>query len=72
MIEVLITDDKSGGYNNNHNFFKERGEWAQKHCKSFHGYDVQDVSDVSYLWDEIACYRFTNEEDVTLFTLKWL
>ena len=72
MIEIYINDDKSGGYNNNHNFFKQRGEWAQQHCKSFCGYNVQDVSDVSYLWDEVAVYMFTDEKDATMFRLKWL
>jgi hypothetical protein len=72
MIEILINDDKSGGYNNNHNFFSERDSWAKKNCNSYAGMHIQDVGDVSYLWDEIACYRFTDAKDATMFNLKWL
>jgi hypothetical protein len=45
--------------------------WAQANCKTFFWYDVTDVSDASYTMDEIHCYYFIDERDVTLFTLRW-
>jgi hypothetical protein len=33
---------------------------------------VQDVSDASYQWDEIAEYLFESQTDELLFRLKWL
>jgi hypothetical protein len=71
-FEVLINDDKSGGYDNNHNFFNERDKWASENCLSYTGMHIQDVSDVSYLWDEIAAYYFDDQKDQTLFILRWL
>lgn len=71
MIEVLITDEKSGGYDNNHRYFNTIHHWAKEHCASYVDMHVQDVSDVSYQWDEIAAYKFTDEKDVVIFKLKW-
>lgn len=45
--------------------------WARANCKTFFWYDVTDVSDASYNMDEIHCYYFIDERDVTLFTLRW-
>lgn len=50
---------------------KEIRNWARDHCKTFFWYDVTDISDVSYTADEIHCYYFIDERDVTLFTLRW-
>jgi len=72
MIEVLVNDEKGGGYGLNHKYFAEIDRWAREHCQSYAGYHVQDVQDVSYLWDEIAAYLFSDEKDVILFRLKWL
>lgn len=71
IIEVLISDEKSGGYDNNSHYFNNIHCWAKEHCASYVGVHVQDVSDVSYQWDEIAAYTFTDEKDVVLFKLKW-
>ena len=70
-MEVLINDSRSGGYENNHKYFAEIDQWARDNCKSYQGYHVQDVSDVSYQWDEIAAYLFTDNKDVNWFTLRW-
>lgn len=73
MIEILVNDEKSPSYELNGYYFTSIDLWAREHLKSYKGFDVQDVSDVSYQWDEIACYRFTDEsEETTLFRLKWL
>jgi hypothetical protein len=70
-FEVVITDSKSGGYDFNEAYFASIDLWAKEFCISYLGYRVQDVSDVSYQWDEIACYWFDRDDDVCLFTLKW-
>lgn len=72
MIDVLITDDKSPDYYQNEIFFGERDQWAQIHCPSYVGYHVQDVSDCSLQWDEIACYQFNKEQCANWFKLRWL
>lgn len=71
MFRVHINDERAGGYGNSRWHFVEISMWAVEHCASFSGYDVVDVSDTSDRWDEIAEYRFTDEQDATLFTLKW-
>jgi hypothetical protein len=73
MVNVLITDERSGGYNNNSAYFAGIDRWAQDTLGSkYLGYHVQDVSDASYYYDEIACYTFTDEASATWFKLTWL
>ena len=72
MIEILVTDEKSPNYDQNKIYFFNIHFWAKDHCASYVDFHIQDVSDVSLLWDEIACYRFNGEADATLFRLKWL
>jgi hypothetical protein len=45
--------------------------WALEHCSSYQGHNVQDVSDVSYIYDNLALYLFEDEQDALLFRLKW-
>ena len=71
MVEVLVSDENSGGYEYNKEYFATIDQWARERCNSYIGYQVQDVSDVSLYWDEIAVYRFTSDIDVVLFKLKW-
>jgi hypothetical protein len=72
MIEVLVNDSKSGGYEKNTAYFAEIDAWAKEFCTGYQGYHIQDVSDVSYQWDEIAAYRFNDEKGSNWFKLKWL
>ena len=72
MIEILVSDEKSPSYEQNGQYFVNIDLWAREHLKSYKGFDVQDVSDVSYQWDEIACYLLEDESEATLFRLKWL
>jgi hypothetical protein len=72
MISVLVTDSGSANYEHNAEYFGAINEWAADHCESYRGYRVQDVSDASYQWDEIAEYLFDSEADEVLFRLKWL
>jgi hypothetical protein len=71
MNEVLITDSESGGYEFNEAYFGAIDRWATENCNSYRGYHVQDVSDFSLLWDEIAAYQFEDDKDAVLFTLRW-
>ena len=72
MISVLVTDSGSANYEHNAEYFGAINEWAADHCASYRGYSVQDVADVSLVWDEIAEYLFDSEADELLFRLKWL
>jgi hypothetical protein len=72
MIEVLINDSKAGGYEKNTSYFADIDAWAKEFCPSYVGYHVQDVSDVSLQWDEIAAYWFEDEQSANWFKLKWL
>lgn len=71
MIEILVNDSKSGGYEKNSAYFAEIDAWAKEFCSGYLGYHVQDVSDVSLQWDEIAAYMFDDEKGANWFKLKW-
>jgi hypothetical protein len=72
MVDVLITDERSGGYDLNDAYFAGIDRWAQETLGSkYLGYTVQDVSDVSLQWDEIACYTFEDEATANWFKLRW-
>lgn len=70
-MKILITDEKSGGYDYNHEYFAKIHNWAKTQCVSYKGFNVVDVSDNSLIWDEIAEYELTNDKDAVLFTLAW-
>lgn len=72
VIKVLITDRGLMSYDRARLYFIDASIWAVKYCKSFQGYEIVETSDVSYEWDQIAEYRFTDPRDVTLFKLTWL
>jgi hypothetical protein len=72
MIKVLLNDEKFGNYDRARLHYIDASIWALKHCKSFQGYEIVDVADVSMIWDQVAEYRFTDERDVTLFKLTWM
>lgn len=71
MVDILIDDSGSADYYQNAEYFAGIDQWAQKYCPSYVGYHVQDVSDVSLQWDEIACYQFREDKDANWFLLKW-
>ena len=60
ITEILVTDEKSGGFNLNHEYFRNIDCWAKENCPS------------NYAWDEIACYRFGTIQDTLFFRLRWL
>ncbi len=70
MKTVYLTDEKVG-YEEGKAYFKEAADWAKRQCSSYIDYHVQDVSDVSYVYDNIAQYGFNDPKDALLFELKW-
>jgi hypothetical protein len=70
MIEVYL-NDQNIKYEDAEQYFWSANQWALEHCSSYQGYSVQDVSDVSYIYDNIGLYLFKDEKDVVLFTLRW-
>jgi hypothetical protein len=70
VIEVYLNDAKVS-YDFAEQHFWNANLWALEHCGSYKGHNVQDVSDVSYYYDNIALYLFENEQDALLFRLRW-
>jgi hypothetical protein len=66
--QVLITDNDAEAAGEP--FWKIK-KWCLAHCHSYIWFDVTDVSDVGYQWDEIASYWFHDEKDAVMFTLKY-
>jgi hypothetical protein len=49
----------------------DAAHWAWKHCPSFKGWESMDVSDVSVMFDVVVEFRFADEHDALMFTLRW-
>jgi hypothetical protein len=72
LYKVYINDSgNEHGYDSLPEYWNRMDVWAQDHCASYQGHDIQDVSDVSLQWDEIAEFQFLDEKDAMLFELKW-
>ena len=65
---VLITDNDARAAGEP--FWKIK-KWCLSHCQSYVWFDITDVSDTSYVWDEIAAFYFHDEKDVLMFQLKY-
>lgn len=61
--------DKTDWKDPRENFLKMMS-WAQDNCKSFVSVDIVDVSDLSN-HDYVGDFKFTDERDAILFSLKW-
>ena len=70
-MKVVYLSDEKIKYEEAQAFFEKANLWATEQCQSYIGYHVQDVSDVSYEYDHVASYGFTNPKDALLFELKW-
>jgi hypothetical protein len=68
--EIYLTDEKIT-YDESEQYFLDADLWAQTNCPSFVSCSIQDVSDVSYVCDNIALYLFKEEKDAMFFKLKW-
>jgi hypothetical protein len=70
MIEVYLNDSNMS-YDFAEQHFWNANLWALEHCQGYRGHNVQDVSDVSYHYDNIALYLFEDEQDALMFRLRW-
>jgi hypothetical protein len=70
MIEVYLNDAKMD-YDQGEIHFHNANHWARENCQSYKGHNIQDVSDVSYYYDNIALYLFEDERDALMFRLRW-
>jgi len=70
MIEIFLSD-KHLSFEDGNQRFIDANQWAKNTCTTYKGYNVQDVSDVSYDCDQIALYLFESEKDATMFSLRW-
>jgi len=70
-MKVVYLSDEKIPYEAAHAHFKKAADWAKEQCDSFIGYNVQDVSDVSYTYDNVAQYTFRDPKDAIWFELKW-
>lgn len=71
MIKVVYLNDAKVLYEDAVAYFTDADLWAKKQCQSYIGHHVQDVSDVSYVYDHVAEYRFKDPKDALMFELKW-
>jgi hypothetical protein len=70
-MKLVYITDKGIPYEQAEDYFAEAAAWASRQCPSFVDYRVQDVSDVSYQYDYITEYQFTDPKDALLFELKY-
>lgn len=70
MKTVYLNDSKIS-YEQAQIYFADANRWAKGQCQSYIGFHVQDVSDVSYVYDHVAEYRFKDPKDAMWFELKW-
>lgn len=71
QIVTVYLDDRNQTYDLAYLRFIDAALWAQDHCSSFVTYSIQDVSDHSIMFDQVAEYSFREESDATFFKLKW-
>ena len=45
--------------------------WAREHCKSYVWAELVDTTDVSYDYDSVCAFYFSDEQDKLMFTLKY-
>lgn len=70
-MKVVYITDSGIPFEQTEEYFSSAAKWASDYCSSFMGYHVQDVSDVSYQYDYVTEYRFTDPKDALLFELKY-
>ena len=70
MKTVYLNDSKIA-YEEAQSYFLDADRWAKNQCQSYIGFHVQDVSDVSYIYDHVAQYQFNDPKDALLFDLRW-
>ena len=68
---VVYLNDTGIPYEQAEDYFAEAAAWASRQCSSFVDYHIQDVSDVSYIYDHVTAYHFKDPKDALMFELKW-
>jgi hypothetical protein len=58
-------------YNRMRLYFIDAAVWATRHCSSFVNFEIVDVADVSAFFDQIAEYKFLDQRDAIMFSLKF-
>lgn len=71
QIVTVYLDDRNQTYDLAYLRFIDAALWAQDNCGSFVTYSIQDVSDHSIMFDQVAEYSFRKESDAIFFKLKW-
>jgi hypothetical protein len=46
-------------------------KWARAYCQSFVWAELVDTSDVSYQYDSVSAFYFSEEKDALMFQLKY-
>lgn len=70
-MKTVLLSDQGMSYGQAEQLFEEAAVWAKSHCQSFVEHTVADVSDFSYVHDQLAQYVFTDERDVMMFKLRY-
>lgn len=71
MTKVVYLNDSKIAYEQAQDWFASADIWAKHQCLSYVNCHVQDVSDVSYIYDHVAAYTFKDPKDAVWFELKW-
>lgn len=71
MTKVVYLNDLNVPYENAVEHFNNANIWARNQCQSYIDYHIQDVSDVSLMFDHVAAYKFKDSKDALMFQLKW-
>jgi hypothetical protein len=71
VMMVVYLNDAKMSYEQAEEYFAEAAAWASRQCLSFVDYHVQDVSDFSYVFDQIAQYQFKDPKDALMFQLRY-
>lgn len=70
-MNIVYLNDEGLTHNQAVDYYNDADKWAKANCPSYVGNEVVDVSDFSYTHDLLAQYKFKDEKDVIMFTLKW-
>lgn len=70
-MKLVYLNDCNLNYETAEKHFHDAASWARTNCKSFINYRIQDVSDVSTSYDQVAAYIFNDKKDAMWFELRW-
>lgn len=70
-MKLVYLNDSNLDYLDAREHFECAALWARNQCPSFISYSITDVSDTSYVYDQVAEYIFKDVKDAIWFELKW-